>query len=136
MIGTEIVKGANQVHSRMKGGGRAGQTPSPTSQSGQRGAEGGIETFDERGIDDAIALGLEADRFDLFGTALDNAADDAGQLALGRVLDDLGDEQVGPHHQGTPTTFGAGNRFPKHGLDRGHVGGKPVGTKQDRTRQG
>ena len=92
---TEIVKTADDVHACFQsfrfanqGAGSAGQTIEALSK-------GGIEPFDEHGIDHSLPLGLVDQPFDHLLTSLDNAAGDR-ELAFGSLFDDLHDSDMRP----------------------------------------
>ena len=95
---TEIVKTADDVHACFQSFRFANQAAGSAGQTMEALAKGGIEPFDERGIDHSLFLGLVDQPFDHLLSALDNAAGDR-ELALGSLFDDLHDGDIRPGKQ-------------------------------------
>jgi hypothetical protein len=95
MVSTKVVKTTNDIHACQQsvrlpsqGSGAAGQDVKPL-------AEGGIEPFNESGIDPAVTLGALDQLSNLLGTTLNNAAGDF-ELAWGTAFDHLDNSQFRP----------------------------------------
>ena len=80
MVVAEVVEATDDKHTRHQGIGLLGQMTGATRKPGKALAEGGIQSFDESGVDDAAPLAevqeLENQRF----TALHNPPLDCQRL--------------------------------------------------------
>ncbi len=95
MVSTEIVNTTNDIHPGVQGLRLASQRAGAASQHSEALVEGGIEPFDESGIDPASTLRMLDQLSDLVGTALHNATAD-GKVTRGAVFDHLDNRQFRP----------------------------------------
>ena len=102
MVSAEVVQTPNDIHASQQGLGLAGQGAGPPGQNVEPLAEGGIEPFNESGIDAPVTL-RDLDQVpNLVSTTLHNPAADL-QFARARPFDHLHDRQFGPSAPFTAT---------------------------------
>ena len=95
---TEVVKTADDIHSRFKGWSFAQQRPGAAGQAVEALAESSVEAFDKSGVDHTLALGFSDQGLDHGFSALNNAPGDI-QLSIQALLDDLNDGDIWPGSQ-------------------------------------
>ena len=154
MIRTEVVDRANQIHPVIRGcfasegSPLACQGATSSHQSGQTSTEGGLQPFDEGGVDQPASWRPLQHLLHLGGCTLHQATDDADHAPTRILLHHLGDQRrwSSPHPVPRPqqgsSSPATGQRFAKdllHGsLSRRkvHVGFEAIATEQQRTAQG
>jgi hypothetical protein len=98
VIITKVVQATNDKQASLKGLWLTSQRTSATSQNGQAPTAGGIEAFDEGGVDGALPLAEVDQAVNEDLAALDDPALDS-QGPGGAVFDDLNDGQIRPRSQ-------------------------------------
>src|SRR3989304_4841275 len=95
---TEIVQAANDIHADFQGLDFASQGASAPDKAIETLPKGGVETFDESGIDHASALRVLDEGLDHRFTAMHNAPRNV-QLPIQTLFDHLHNGDIGPGNQ-------------------------------------
>ena len=135
MVIAEVVETAYDVHASHQGFGAACQSTCTSHQIVQSQAEGGIEPFDEGGIDDAFALLRGFDQpFNHFLAALNNASVHA-EYTFHALFDNLYDGNIWPGNQLAATYFAwpVWQFAAKGKLKSSHITGQAIHGQQQRT---
>jgi hypothetical protein len=88
------------------------------------GTEGGVEALDGGGVDDGAGGGRRQHRFDPSQGAVQDAAGDADDVPLGRVLDDLGELEPVREDQARTTAPPGGDGLAEDLQEGGDVAGQ------------
>src|SRR5205085_5802555 len=127
----EVVGGADQPHAGGEGSVGAGDGTASTGEWRKVGAEGGVEALDVGGVDDGARGGRRHHGLDAGQGAVDDAAGDADDVALGGVLHDLGKLEPDGQHQPGPAAPPGPDRLAEDLWEGGDVAGQAVDADQD-----
>src|SRR3989440_11749732 len=101
----EIIDRSYKVHTMLKRQRAARQCATASCQRGQTRTEGRVQSFDVRGIDDAVALRTPPERLNACRGAIDNAAFGLDHPSPLVALDDLRDQDMAPRTQPGPSAL-------------------------------
>lgn len=130
----EVVQAADHIHTCFQGLGFASQGASAADQAAEALAEGGIEAFDESGIDRSLTLGFVDEGLDHGWAALHDPPGDM-QLSCNSLLDHLHDGDIGPGNQpgSSQTSCAVWPGSPKGFAKGSHVAGQTIHGQQHGT---
>lgn len=133
----EVVKAANQIHACDQSLRLLRQIAGTTCQGADPLAKGGVETFNERGIDHAFALCRLEEAFHPVFRTLHNPSVDM-EDAFYALFDNLHNRDVLPSHHPASSRFALATRelAPKRVPKGADITGQPVHRQQKWTTQG
>jgi hypothetical protein len=135
MIGTQIINTTEQKHPILQGLRLTGQGSGAAYQGGQPLAKGGIESFDESGVNRARPLRMSDQSCNQGWTPLDDTAFNLKQTS-GSFLDHLHNHQVIPRAQFGPSRLTlSGHLGPKLTLKGSYIATQAINRKQEWTTQ-
>jgi len=134
---TEVVQAADDIHAGFQGFGFAHQGAGFASQAIETLAKGGVEPFDESGIDRTVSLGLVDQALYHLLSALNDAPGNV-QLTVPTLLDDLGDGNIRPGNQPGASLFAVPERHSraKRVAKGGDVADQAIHCQKQGTAQG
>jgi hypothetical protein len=137
MVIAEVVDATQDIHTSRQRFSLLGQGARAAGQAIQALSEGGVQSFDKGGVDNAPSLRSLEQVLDHGSRALDNAPVD-GQLVGQAPLDNLNDGHIGPSDEtrATRLALSAGQRRAKGSLKGAHIVRQAIDCQQYRPTQG
>jgi len=124
----EVVDGTRPEHLTAQAGTALGQVTGTACERRQAGTEGGVQAFDEGGVDAAQFTLTEGDQFiDALATAMHDAALDRRQHPPTVVFDDLHNVEVGPGEARRSADLATAHDIGERAQDDFGIGGQAIG---------